>query len=139
MAGDDAVRRGEEGVIRSGRLFVEDVGAVSANLAAGEGGGDVVRVDQLAPGAVKDDDAVFHLGDFFRINHAVGVLVEEAVQAHDIRAEEDVVHRLAAGHAVFGGEGFVKVGVVGDHGHAESARAGRDFFADAAEADDAHG
>ena len=139
VGGDDGVGSREKRMIGGGRFDVEDVGSVAAEFAGVEGSNHVVDDHDLAAGAVEDDGTVAHLCDLLGIDHVAGGFVEEAVKGDDVGVVEDFVHVGAFVDLMGGGKFVVEVGIVCDDGHGEGARTGGDFFADAAEADDAHG
>lgn len=139
MRGDHAVWCGEQGVILAGWLFIENVGAVAADLSAMECFYHVGGFDDFAAGAVEDNDPVFHFSDLGGADHAAGFIGEIAMEGDDIALGEDFVHGGAALHIMCGCELFVPVGIECDDVHAEGLRADGNFLADAAEADDAHG
>ena len=139
MRGADDVRQFEERVIGSRRLFVEDVGAVAADLSGLEGSDHVGCVDNFAAGAVEDEDALFHLRETFRAHQVAGLRREIRVERDVVGGGVDFVEVGGPFDVVRSGELFVPINVVRDDAHAESASADGDFFADAAEADDADG
>ena len=60
-------------MVGGGRLLVEDVGAVAADLAGLERRDHVGGVDDLAAGAVQDEHALLHLGDVLRADQVAGL------------------------------------------------------------------
>ena len=127
------------GVVRGGRLGVENVGAVAAEFSGLKRLDHVGDDNDLATGAVQHDGAVAHLGDLGAVDHVASRVVEETVEGDDVGIVQDFVHVGALFDAIGGGEFVVEVGIVGDDGHGEGSGAGGDFLANASETDDAHG
>ena len=134
---DDAIGGADKNMIGRWRFGVENVGAVSAHLAALESAGDIVGVDEFATGAVENNDPVTHFGDLRGVNHVFGFLGEKTVERDDIRVMQNLVHVSALLDAILFAKGFVEVGVEGDDFHPEGFGAYGDLLTNASEAEDA--
>ena len=136
MRRDDAVRKLRERVVGAGWLFVKHVGAVAADLAGLQCGGDVVGVDDFTAGAVENEHALLHLGDVLGTDQVAGLRGQVGVEREVVGGREDFVHRGSTLHVILRGELIVPIEVEADYLHAEGAGADGDFLTNAAHTDD---
>ena len=139
MGRNDDVVQAFKGIdILSQRFFREDVDSRASYVAAPQGVCQGVDIQHSAARYVDHPHAVFHLGDFFRADHARRLLRQRRVHRNVVgRAQERIqVDRFDAEllKAVFG-----NVRVVADGLHFHGLHALGDARANAAEADDADG
>src|SRR5438477_110279 len=64
---------------------------IAGHLSGLQGGDHVVRVDDLAPGAVEDDDAFLHFGNGGGADHVARLGRQVRVQGEIVRAGENLV------------------------------------------------
>lgn len=102
-----------QGVVLGGGLGEPDVTTVSAEVAALECVGDVLLDDDGATGGVDQPGAGLHLADQLLVEHAVGLLVERAVDGDNVTLGEHVLELVDTSAAnlllLLGGQGLVVV------------------------------
>ena len=120
----------------SGRLGVEHVESGAGDVSGFDRVGKRRFVDQLATRRVDDSHPLLASRETLGVDHMMGFGERRHVEGDEIGAAEEVVELDQRGSGGFGGaRGDERV--VGDDFHAKRAGPGRDFTADASEADDA--
>ena len=75
-------------------LFVREIGAVASNLTRSQCCQHIIIVDQFATSIVQYPYAILHLCDGFRIDHALGIVVERNVNRQIICCCKNAVRIL---------------------------------------------
>jgi hypothetical protein len=88
-----------ERVVLGRGLGEPDVAAVAAELAGLEGFGDVLLDDDGAAGCVDEPGALLHLGEEVLVEEAARLLVERAVDGHDVALREHLLKAVDAAAA----------------------------------------
>ena len=97
MGGDDQARDvgGQQRIAVSRRLDAEHVGGGAAQVAAAQGVGQRLFVDQAATGGIDQEGARLHQRQFGGAEHPAGVLGQRAVQGQGVDPWQEVAKRQA--------------------------------------------
>ena len=116
-------------------LLICNVASVAEEVAALEGGLDVLGVDNGTASGVDDPGALLHPGDLFGVDEALGAFVEGAVDGEDVELGEELLEVFDTdGAGVLFEEVVALVVVVGELGAVEWLQSLKDTGADASRA-----
>ena len=128
---------GDDRVVGPRRLDRQHVDPGPADLALLDRGDQRRHVDDAAARRVDQKGVLLHRSELGRADHVPGFLGQRAMEADHVALGEQVVERLDPPHAGGDLDAGDRIGIVGDHLHAEGLGAERRGDADPAEADDA--